>query len=896
MLSVDDMSRGTDARSRQTQLETIIAKGLKRLEDNKTTYTIAGHQYAPRDQVAQVAGFVLWAKDLIGEAVKQAPQASIAWAGVCLILPLLTNPKLANEANRDGYTYVTTRMRYYAELEPLLQRLGKNSEVSPALMDKANNQIILLYQNILEFQMRSVIRFYQNSLGRCVGDVFLTVDWKQKRLDIEKHENTVNRNLEQINQLVSKKELESLNNTSRENLGAMLQFLSVSENQLRVAEDHLDVAEDHRNVAKRGLEIQEDEVKQRLSEKEKKCLQLFRLTNTSKDATYEWYKDRVEDRVEGTCEWFLNHGNFRTWLDQDSGPLLVSADPGCGKSVLAKYLIDHELPRHSPTICYFFFKDQDQYTVRQALCALLHQLFTRKPSLIAHAMKQFDIDGQGLINSTRSLWTVFENAVQDPEAGPVIMVLDALDECAESEFEDLIRNVKNQFRRDQSSHAKLRYLLTSRPYDQIVSKFQSFSDAFPYVRIPGEEESDTISREIDSVIKYRVGKLADEKRLLDKVKSHLAEKLLKLPQRTYLWVYLVFDYLEKEHFQKTPRGVDATMASLPTTIYEAYEQILHRSKDHPMVRWVLSIILAVRRPLTVSEMKLACSVDTTSQSIIDSDEEDEDFKLRLRSWCGLFVSIHHEKVYFLHQTAREFLSDLPSSAAIPSGVRWQHSITNHNAHEVLAEVCVVYLDSLNSDNNPTDKSDETGRDFENNTFLDYAAENWSDHFLKACVANDADIVSTALKICNPDSRSCSRWFEIYWDTTDLETLKPLTSLFVSSYLGHEAIVRQLLKRDADLECKDETYGRTPLSWAARNGHEEVVRLLLEKGADIESKHTKYGRTPLSWAAFYGHEKVVGLLLEKGADIESKDKSGRTALCWATEMGREVVVKLLQSSE
>lgn len=603
-------------------------------------------------------------------------------------------------------------MRYYAELEPPLQRLGKNSRVTPTFMDEANNQIVLLYQSILEFQMRSVIRFYRNSFRRYVSDVLRTVDWKQKIMDIEKHENTVNGNPEQVNRLVSREALESLDNTleslnhtSKEHLEAMVQFLSVSKDQLRVAEYHLSVAEDYRNYAKRGLEIQEDEAKQRLSDKEKKCLQLFRLTNSNRDATYEWYKDRVEDRVVGTCEWFLRHKNFRTWLGEDSGPLLVSADAGCGKSVLAKYLIDHELPQHSPTVCYFFFKDQDQNTVRQALCALLHQLFIRKPALIKHAMKQFDIDGEGLIDSTRSLWTVFESAVQDPKAGPVVMVLDALDECAESEFKDLMWNVENQFRRNQLGHAKLRYLLTSRPYDQIVSKFHNFLDAFPYVRIPGEEESDTISQEVNSVIKYRVGKLADKKRLSNKVKSHLADRLLGIPHRTYLWVYLVFDYLEKEHFPKTPRGVDATMASLPTTIYEAYEKILNKSKEHPMVRWALSIILAAHRPLTVSEMKLACSIDITSQSFIDSGEEDEDFKSRLRSWCGLFVSIHHEKVYFLHQTAREFLSDPPSSATIPSSVRWQHSITDQNAHEVLAKACVIYLNSLNSDNSPMDNSD-----------------------------------------------------------------------------------------------------------------------------------------------------------------------------------------------
>jgi ankyrin repeat protein len=41
------------------------------------------------------------------------------------------------------------------------------------------------------------------------------------------------------------------------------------------------------------------------------------------------------------------------------------------------------------------------------------------------------------------------------------------------------------------------------------------------------------------------------------------------------------------------------------------------------------------------------------------------------------------------------------------------------------------------------------------------------------------------------------------------------------------------------------YGRTPLSYAAGNGHEAVVKLLLEKGAELETKDLIY-QTPLSY--------------------------------------------------
>ncbi|KJR87190.1 ankyrin repeat protein [Sporothrix schenckii 1099-18] len=912
-----DVTLDPDSQYRQAQLKTVIEQGLRRMEEKKARYTIAGHEFVLTDQIAQAAGFVLWAKDWIGEAVKASPEASVAWAGVCIILPLLTNPKTTEDANRDGFTYVTTRMRYYAALEPLLLRLGQNSEVADGLMAEANSHIVDLYQQILEFQIRSVLRFYQHRLEGYAGDVFRPRDWEQMRLKIEQLEATVNGNLNQINQFVSRQELESLDKTSTESLGTIRKLLSVSEQQLRVQEAQRDIIQEQ-------LKIQKDAVQQKLSDKQEACLQLFYLTNNK--TTYEWYKDRVEDRVEDTCLWFLQHRHFQEWLKQESGPLLVSADPGCGKSVLAKYLIDYEIPR-SATTCYFFFKDQDQNTIRQALCALLHQLFSKKPALIEHAMGLFREKGPRLIDSTESLWTILGNAVQDQRAGPVVIVLDALDECAEEEFKDLILNVDSQFRSNQSGYGKLKYLLTSRPYEQIVSKFRGRLDAFPHIRIPGEEESEIISQEVNLVIQYRVEQLAREEGLSNQVKRHLAERLLGIEHRTYLWVYLVFDYL-KTGFKKTVKGIEAAIKTLPENVNQVYERILNKSKEDPMVQKVLSIILAASRPLTLSEMNVATNIDDQLQSIHDLDlEEEEAFKSRLRSWCGLFVSIHHNRVYFLHQTAREFLTDSPSPTAVSLELRWHRSITTRHAHTVLAELCVFYLNNFNSDISlTTTVNGASGHDNDRVAFLNYSANYWGFHFHEAGIVDDAAIVPLASGICDPDSKSHLLWSKIYCKIHWLNP-KYFTGLIVASYFGHNSVVKLLLEKRADVEAKDND-GRTPLSHAAQGGHEAVARLLLEKGAGVEAKDNdgltplssavlfgyeavarlllekgadveakdNYSLTPLSSTALFGYEAVARLLLEKGADVEAKDNDGRTPLSHAAQGGHEAVVKLLKSHD
>ncbi|KAK7600694.1 hypothetical protein V3481_002224 [Fusarium oxysporum f. sp. vasinfectum] len=88
--------------------------------------------------------------------------------------------------------------------------------------------------------------------------------------------------------------------------------------------------------------------------------------------------------------------------------------------------------------------------------------------------------------------------------------------------------------------------------------------------------------------------------------------------------------------------------------------------------------------------------------------------------------------------------------------QWHRSITTENAHAVLAELCVLYLNFFNSDASLPAGANGEARDYVNSyAFVDYSAKSWGTHFREPSIIDDAAIVPLAAKICNPDSKSFS---------------------------------------------------------------------------------------------------------------------------------------------
>ncbi|KAI6356682.1 hypothetical protein MCOR31_010581 [Pyricularia oryzae] len=169
---------------RQNQLKTITDRGLQRADENEITYTLFGHDFVLSKQVAQAGQLIQAMKSLIGEAVNVSPGASLAWAGVCVLLPVLTNPSAAEEANRDGLSYVTFRIRYYIELE----HLWPENLVEPRLKREFNDHIVHLYRQILAFQIKTVLRLYRRWLATASRDAIRYDDWERMLSKIKERE------------------------------------------------------------------------------------------------------------------------------------------------------------------------------------------------------------------------------------------------------------------------------------------------------------------------------------------------------------------------------------------------------------------------------------------------------------------------------------------------------------------------------------------------------------------------------------------------------------------------------------------------------------------------------------------------------------------------------------
>lgn len=670
---------------------------------------------------------------------------------------------------------------------------------------------------------------------------------------------------------------------------------------------------------------------------------------------YKEAKDRNRIRVPGTCEWFIQHALFRQWRSSNAhGMLWVSADPGSGKSVLARHLVDHVLPDTNAVICHFFFKDdfEAQKSAKNAVSSILHQFFAQQWQLLStEIVDLFESGGGHTAGTLPHLWDVFLSALSQPTPDSshqrnVVCVLDAFDECSRTEQLELARILGDFYRAAADVDARkspfnLKFVVTSRPYEHIRQEFGPLGDiGLPVIHLSGEEgvESEEIEAEIGQFIESKVNELELRFKLEKDQTGLLLESLHGVRNRTYLWAYLTLDMIQDHLSSK--RDVRDITFNLPPSVKAAYQSILAKAPSNAEEREqqtkLLQIVVAATRPLTLQEMHFALSLKKTHRSYDDVPiMRENSFRERVRNICGLFVTIIDSKIYLLHQTAREFLvgnSLTPADDSITRNTKSHLSppkavnidaasntlLDLQKAHSLLFQICswhakfeVFKICPPPLYGNKSFFDDAAVVRFREyvarHVFLEYSSESLVQHYLSS---DTQEGIETMISLIGDFDRTTGRsqtWFEILF-VHERRNFAPIgmTSLMLASFLGLDRVVKVLLQDSAinvNINQRCGLLNRSALSWASKRKHGKVVEALLAgrvQGKQFSSAPStamidvnsldERDRTPLHNASLNGDSRTVSLLLAAGANASTKDRKQKTPLIHAIEYAGRTVVK------
>jgi N-terminal domain of NWD NACHT-NTPase/NACHT domain len=367
--------------------------------------------------------------------------------------------------------YVGSRAEWYCEL----YKLAAEEDVSARRL--LEDKLIGLYEKLITFQMRSVGYYYQSQLKHILRDAFKVNAWEGALKDIKEAEDSLRTDASDYDRKMQRAHLSELERSAKllqERVTAQLdKILAVNTKMLGLAEE---------------------DAKKRASKEASLMIGKFLL----KGLDYKTFMDENPDPEMGTCTWFLDDGRVKSWND---GLLLVTAIPGQGKSVLARFLVQQW--RRENTVCYFFFKATSEVRRNAAsgFCALVHQLFEQHPEVAEIQAVQNHVERCGRnLTSAPILQTVLELVLSHIGEQKVIFVLDALDECSDlSLVEPLI-----SFCEQKAKNVKI--LSTARLTKAVTDALEITTRSC--VRLDLNDRSTELALEVDMVIDRTVQRLA----------------------------------------------------------------------------------------------------------------------------------------------------------------------------------------------------------------------------------------------------------------------------------------------------------------------------------------------------------------------------------------------------
>jgi hypothetical protein len=411
-----------------------------------------------------------------------------------------------------------------------------------------------------------------------------------------------------------------------------------------------------------------------------KCAQDLHLTDPRDD------KKRIEDTkgglIEDSYRWILENSDFQQWdRAQQSQLLWIKGDPGKGKTMLLCGIIN-ELNKsivNTALLSYFFCQATDSRinSATAVLRGLIYMLVGQQPSLVSHVRKKYDYAGKALFddaNAWVALSEIFTNIVQDSSLNTTYLIIDALDECVA----DLPR-LLDFIVRVSTIYPRVKWIVSSRNWPDIEERLER---AGHKVRLCLELNAESVSAAVSIFIRHKVRQLAQEKKYDDKTQDTVLEHLFSNANDTFLWVALVC-----QNLTTIPRGrVRARLNSFPPGLDSLYERMMKQiceSEDSELCKRILASIATVYEPITLSEL-------TSLIEMLEDMSDDVESLQEIIGLCGSFLTVRKDTIYFVHQSAKDYLLVNASDDIFPSGKRETH-------HEIFSRSLEIMFRTLRRD-------------------------------------------------------------------------------------------------------------------------------------------------------------------------------------------------------
>ncbi|KAH8819814.1 hypothetical protein F5884DRAFT_865459 [Xylogone sp. PMI_703] len=629
-----------DKVKRWSQMEQLVQTSLKKTERESEMKRTAG---------IFLQGF-LSLKAGVGTALGAIPQAALPWAGVCFVMQMFFNPVAETKANRDGIIYVISRMDWYCQLSIIL--LKENTvdlETFAQIQSELEKRIVSLYQALLLYLMKSVCSCYRNRFAAFLRDTVKLDDWDGSLRSVEVAENALRQDL---NTYTTQKIVNQLDHLLR----------AVTEQGLRLLQDIYRALEQHISL--------------QINAKDYECIQHLRLTDPQDD------KARIEDTKGGLLQdsycWILENSEFQQWCTRTQGQLLwIRGDPGKGKTMLLCGIVNelNKSKSQVDSLSYFFCQATDTRlnSATAVLRGLVYLLVKQRPSLVSHIQKKYNDSGKALfedVNAWIAITDVLKSILRDPSLKNICLIIDALDECVTG-LPQLLGFIAEES--CPSSHAK--WIVSSRNWPGIEEGLRL---AKSNVQLRLELNAESVSVALRKYIEHKLLQLKQQKGYDDKTQQTVSAHLKANANSTFLRVALVCQNLESaeqweaiEVLNESPPGLDALYARMMKHICNAISAKLYKQ--------ILATISVIFRPITVRE--LASLIEK-----LKGESNNSELLEKIVNSCGSFLTLRKGTIYFVHQSAKDYLLGKGSNDIFPFGIREAHCAIFSRSLEAMSKV------------------------------------------------------------------------------------------------------------------------------------------------------------------------------------------------------------------